>query len=580
MSLSLDSKLAAVMESLMLAAVTGLQQLTDSGETHTMFASVMETLCNEALGKILSILEPVKVQLKLDKLTNPPSTNPHVLYILHDSRVGIEHSYGAIHKRPNAEQLDHCYGANDKGLPDQMDGQSEEEDSAHSELIPATRLKDKWGNISLETLVDGAEKSYRSRQKENLPEADHLYGASHRTSDTEDNQSANDEMEFSNKHAAKESTQNEARSEMDERRAEPACFPLYSVKSENEESNLERVEEMYDSMTCSPTFYTSDLKPTASEPQRWRFNCDICELGYDSENAFRKHMCIHTGGKPFKCPSCDSSYHQSASLKRHMYNHTGERPFKCPECGKGFTEKEKLKGHMSVHTGQKAFPCNVCGKSFTAKTNLYRHMRLHSGDRPYSCSECGRSYTRPETLKDHMLVHTSGIKPLIPTFKCSFCDRIFSQKANLIVHERIHTGERPYVCSLCSKAFRTSVSLKVHLRVHTGEKPYICDVCGRPFSQQSSLLVHRRVHLNERSYVCPTCNKSFNNPQNLKVHLRVHTGERPFACGLCGKTFVQDAHLRIHKQHMHAGVKQCVCEHCGKAYADKRNLRLHKCVYK
>lgn len=622
-SFCLHSELTAVMESLVLAAVAGLKRLTDSEEAgrldidqHTMFASVMETLCNEALGKILSILEPGKVQLKQDKLTNRPSTKPHVLYILQDSTVGVEHSYG----QPNTEQSDHCYGANNKktgkGLPDLKVNQSQKGDS---ELLSPTDIKDKLGNISLQATVDGAEQCYKSshkRRAENLAEADHLSRTAHRTSDTasEDNiqlvtesESGTpefvyfdldvivNEMECANKakHRKKKCTaqdnllhreievtaQNEVQSQ-DERWAEPPSVPAIRIKSEHEESTLERAEEMCDSVTFSTTSYTSDLKSTTSGPQRWRFNCGICEIGYDSENAFRKHMCTHTGGKPFKCPSCDSSYYQSASLKRHMYQHTGERPFKCPECGEGFTDKDKLKGHMSVHTGQKAFPCNMCGKSFTAKTNLYRHMRSHSGVRPYICSECGRSYTRPETLKDHMTVHSSGIKTLKRTFPCSFCDRVFTQKANLMVHERIHTGERPYVCSLCSKAFRTSVSLRVHQRVHTGEKPYICDVCGRPFSQQSSLLVHKRVHLNERNYVCPTCSKSFNNPQNLKVHLRVHTGERPFVCGLCGKTFVQDAHLRIHKLHMHAGVKQCVCEHCGKAYADRRSLRLHRCVYK
>lgn len=76
--------------------------------------------------------------------------------------------------------------------------------------------------------------------------------------------------------------------------------------------------------------------------------------------------------------------------------------------------------------------------------------------------------------------------------------------AFLQVHERAHTGEKPFKCRVdgCDKAFATGYGLKSHTRTHTGEKPYKCpqDECGKAFKTSGDLQKHVRTHTGEDDY--------------------------------------------------------------------------------
>ncbi|XP_070972039.1 uncharacterized protein [Oncorhynchus clarkii lewisi] len=79
-------------------------------------------------------------------------------------------------------------------------------------------------------------------------------------------------------------------------------------------------------------------------------------------------------------------------------------------------------------------------------------------------------------------------------FPSSFCGKVFSFPEQVELHQRMHTGGKPFGCHLCRVSFSDSSNLKRHLRVHTGEKPYSCPQCEKRFSRQHNMKMHLKVH--------------------------------------------------------------------------------------
>ncbi|XP_033041413.1 zinc finger protein 133 isoform X3 [Trachypithecus francoisi] len=236
-------------------------------------------------------------------------------------------------------------------------------------------------------------------------------------------------------------------------------------------------------------------------------------------------------------------------------------------------ETDKLLKRIEV-LGFGTVNCGECGLSFSKMTNLLSHQRIHSGEKPYVCGVCEKGFSLKKSLARHQKAH-SGEKPIV----CSECGRGFNRKSTLIIHERTHSGEKPYMCSECGRGFSQKSNLISHQRTHSGEKPMVCGECGRGFSQKSNLVAHQRTHSGERPYVCRECGRGFSHQAGLIRHKRKHSREKPYMCRQCGLGFGNKSALITHKR-THLEEKPCVCRECGQGFLQKSHLTLHQMAHK
>jgi KRAB domain-containing zinc finger protein len=83
----------------------------------------------------------------------------------------------------------------------------------------------------------------------------------------------------------------------------------------------------------------------------------------------------------------------------------------------------------------------------------------------FFCDFCVKSFGK----KSDMNWHINSVHANIGDFACRLCDK---KRSGWTVHERVHTGGKPYKCLNCGKSFKHKVQLNGHMNNHLGIKEF------------------------------------------------------------------------------------------------------------
>lgn len=157
-----------------------------------------------------------------------------------------------------------------------------------------------------------------------------------------------------------------------------------------------------------------------------------------------------------------------------------------------FQRSQPAKHRKSAEMARR-YPCNWqdCFAILTTRKGLQVHQRSHTGDKPFQCPQCDSSFSDHSALRRHEA--SKHPKFIDPQFECDLCKMKFKIKAQLAQHiTRIHLSSKTKACATCGKTFRSNHELKMHNLTHSENRDFHCVYCRNKYKTKSSLTRHIR----------------------------------------------------------------------------------------
>lgn len=164
---------------------------------------------------------------------------------------------------------------------------------------------------------------------------------------------------------------------------------------------------------------------------------------------------------------------------------------RCELCLEGMKSQKELEHHMKKHKLNHF--CWKCGVTYCAKPNFMTHLFWKHGSESKECSICLK--------KKWPHIYHFCVPP--PVFACETCGFYFTKPKCLVVHRRLHTGEKLRSCTStnCTEKFISKKLLDKHvLAVHSGDNRDLSVLPPTPPVEEPLSLPHK-----EEASESPNC---------------------------------------------------------------------------